>query len=104
MNRRDFIGKGFSGMAAMSGVAVSVEEALAAVDRAVRLKPGERRSAGRLDSDGTPPAAGWHAGIKTAKSVIDNRLHGCLLMTPSRPKWKSCIKTVGRITMLAAQQ
>ena len=50
MNRRDFIGKGFSGMAAMSGVAVSVEEALAGVDRAVRLKPGERRSAGAGDS------------------------------------------------------
>ena len=47
------------------------------------------QSAGRLDSHGTPLAAGWHAGIKTAKLVIANHLHGCTMMATRRPKWKS---------------
>jgi|GEM_PF-3131420 hypothetical protein len=46
-----------------------------------------KRTAGR--SDGTPPAAGWHAGIKTAKTVIANHLHGCIVRAARRPKWKS---------------
>jgi energy-coupling factor transporter ATP-binding protein EcfA2 len=55
--------------------------------REIARKRGQ--SAGRLDYDGTPLAAGWHAGIKTAKIVIANHLQGCTTRAARRPKWKS---------------
>jgi hypothetical protein len=41
--------------------------------------------AGRLDSDDTPPAAEWHAGLKTAKIVIANHLHGGIVKAARKP-------------------
>jgi hypothetical protein len=43
----------------------------------------------RLDSDGTPPAARKQAGIKSAKIVIANHSHRCIVMAASTLKGKS---------------
>ena len=46
------------------------------------------RIAGLFDSDDTPPAAEWHAGLKTAKIVIANHLHEGTARPARKPKWK----------------